>query len=102
MRVIVHPRVHQQHPEILDQDVIEAWENYWRMRPRLSVDPTRYEAVGFDPKGRLLEMVAVVERRRDGEVYRVFHALEARPVFLEQMGCTPEEISELGGTRHDH
>lgn len=103
MVVRVHPRVHQKRPWLAEADVADAWEHYWRLQPRFSTEPTRYEAVGFDQRGRLLEMVAIIERRGDQQVYLVFHAQECTPAFLAQMGCSPTEIRNLiGGSSHGH
>jgi len=91
----------QKRPQIQDQDVVAAWDSYWRMQARLADGPTRYDAVGFDTKGRLLEMVAVIEVRGGQEVYTVFHARKATAAFLAQLGFSPLEVRNLlGGQRH--
>ena len=65
--VIVHPRIAEPHPG-LSEDVREAWEGYVRMTRRSG---DQCVAVGFDGKGRALEMVA----KGVGDDYLVYHAL---------------------------
>ena len=57
--IAVHPRVHQRHPELCDDDVLTAWESALMSAPRLAADSIQYVAVGFDGRGRLLEMVVI-------------------------------------------
>ena len=64
----VHPRVHQRHPEIDDEDVIWAWENCVVIADRIPNDTQL--RVGFDLKGRELEMIGWLTV--DG--WMVFHA----------------------------
>lgn len=71
-QIQVHPRVHQRHPEIKDEDAIAAWTMAIRSVARVWKDPDQYVAVGFDGRGRLLEIVAA----RDGVGdWVIFHAL---------------------------
>lgn len=69
-RVFVHPRVPERHPELSEADVLEAWANCRRWAPRLSTGEC--VAVGFDARGRFVEMVAV--RSTDGD-WLVYHAM---------------------------
>ena len=39
--------------------MLAAWENSIASTPRTQKDPNEYVAVGFDGKGRLVEVVAV-------------------------------------------
>lgn len=71
-QTIVHPRVYERHPELQEKDVLSAWDNMVAFLPRLESEPTRYIAVGSDPNGRLLEMVA--QKARDGR-WIIFHAM---------------------------
>ena len=71
-QVIVHPRICERHPELQEQDVLSAWGNMIAFLPRLESEPTRYIAVGSDPNGRLLEMVA--QKAHDGH-WVIFHAM---------------------------
>jgi hypothetical protein len=70
-RIIVHQRVHERHPEIEDSDVIAAWSNCIRSAQRAGSAFSDTVAVGFDGKGRLIEMIAVL--RPDG-FWLVYHA----------------------------
>ena len=68
---IVHPRVHEKHPELTDAEVLEAWASCIVAAPRLDRDPREYLAIGADGRRRLVEMVA---RRTDSGVFVIFHA----------------------------
>ena len=68
---IVHPRVNERHPELDAEDVLAAWDGAIMSMPRLPDRPDEYVALGFDGKGRLLEVVAV--RGEKGE-WLIFHA----------------------------
>jgi len=80
--VVVHPRVHERHPEIDDEHVITAWNNFICRTRRVDTFDDNFIAVGFDPKGRLLEMVAV-EMSEGG--WFVFHAMPATPRALKEL-----------------
>ena len=69
--VIVHPRVHERHPEVSVEDVLSAWKHAIRSAPRVD-DSRTWVSVGVDVKGRLLEMVAVHNGRGD---WLVYHAM---------------------------
>ncbi len=71
VEILVHPRIMEKHPEISENDVICAWNNFARMQHRSEPNSKHAAAVGFDGKGRLLEMVAVF----DGKDYLVYHAM---------------------------
>ena len=66
--VVVHPRVHERHPEVSAEDVLSAWKHAIRSAPRVD-DSRTWVSVGVDVKGRLLEMVAVHNGRGDWLVY---------------------------------
>ncbi len=70
-RVIVHKRVHLRHPELDDEDVVTAWEGAIMSAPRILKNPDEYVSLGFDGKGRLVEMVAA--RSASGD-WVIFHA----------------------------
>jgi hypothetical protein len=70
--VSIHPRVHQRHPEITDEDVLDAWASCILSRPRLDKNPNEYLAVGVDTNGRLIELAAI--RGADGS-WTIFHAM---------------------------
>lgn len=65
----VHPRVHDRHPEIDDADVICAWDGFAEGVVRDIGE--RELRVGFDSKGRELEMVGVLA----GGGWLVYHAM---------------------------
>lgn len=79
----VHPRVSRRHPEVSDEDVVDAWSRFVRMTSRTGCYDDNYVAVGFDCRGRLLEMVAV--RDKEGEWF-VFHAMPATSKTLDELG----------------
>ena len=81
--VVVHPRVMERHPELSEDDVREAWNGYVRM-VRRGDDQT--VAVGFDAKGRAVEMVA---KESVGD-YLIYHAMTPP---------TEKALSELGLVR---
>ena len=68
--VVIHPRVMERHPELTEEDVREAWLGYVRMTRREG-DDDYFVAVGFDSRGRAIEMVAV--EMLDGGWY-IYHA----------------------------
>ena len=53
----------------MEQGVLTAWENAIRSAPRPEKDPDEYVAIGFDSKGRLIEMVAIRESSGDWMLY---------------------------------
>ena len=65
----IHPRVHGRHPEIEDGDVIWAWENYVDRTDREVTE--RELRIGFDGKGRELEMVGALSKGN----WLVYHAM---------------------------
>lgn len=71
MKIFVHPRIMERHPDISETDVLAAWENFVRMEHRSEPNNQHAAAIGFDKKGRLLEMVAVAK----DEDYLVYHAM---------------------------
>lgn len=56
--VIVHPRVHERHPEVSVEDVLSAWKHAIRSAPRVD-DSRTWVSVGVDVKGRLLFIMGV-------------------------------------------
>ena len=82
MRVRVHPRVTNRHPEVTPADVIRAFEGTLRSRAR-DTRPVQWVGVGADSGGRLLEYVAV-EDEPDG--WLVFHAMPATNKVLTEVG----------------
>ncbi len=82
MRVRVHPRVSERHPEVTTSDVTAAFEGTLRSRAR-DTHPVQWVGVGTDPSGRLLEYLAV-EDEPDG--WLVFHAMLATKKVLIEVG----------------
>jgi hypothetical protein len=71
--IVVHPRVHEKHPEIESDDAIAAWNNAIAVRNRAYGPPDYYAAAGADKKGRMLEVVGV--GLEDGSLL-IFHAMK--------------------------
>lgn len=71
-KIYVHPRIHERHPEISEEDVLHAWEKCLRSMPRLAKNPSEYVAVGIDGKGRVLELIVL---RNDNGSWLIYHAL---------------------------
>lgn len=80
--VIVHPRIHERHPELSDADVLDAWASCITAAPRLDRDPREYMAIGVDSRGRLVEMIA---RSMESGGFLIFHAFTppARKAMVE-------------------
>ena len=70
--VVVHPRVHERHPDLSDADVPCAWRNCIRARQRLNRSPNECIAIGVNERGRLIEMVAFCSP--DGD-WLIYHAM---------------------------
>ena len=68
--VQIHPRVHERHPELDDEDVEAAWENYCVAAVRIPGE--REMRTGYDLRGRDVEMVGVL--LADG-AWLVYHAM---------------------------
>ena len=82
----VHSRVHARHKEITDADVLSAWQNAIALAERRTEEKDFLVAVGFDGKGRLIEMVPA--RDEDGALL-VFHAMTPPTrKTLEELGLT--------------
>lgn len=71
-QVIVHPRVSERHPELASEDVISAWNNAMVTCSRLDDAGDRLVALGADPNGRLVEMVA---NQLPNGTWVIFHAM---------------------------
>ena len=66
----IHPRVSKRHPEISDNDVVAAMRGMIRYQQRVSGE---WLAVGFDDRGRLLELVYQYDE--DEDFFFVFHGM---------------------------
>lgn len=82
--VVVHERVTLRHPDVSNEDVVYAWHHKVKSLRRPNTEPTQYAAVGFDPRGRLLEMCAV--RDIDNDRMVVYHAMRATRNMLSELG----------------
>ena len=71
-KVIVHPRILRLHPELTEEDILDAWDSIIHSRARLEEKPFECIAVGIDSSGRLIEMVAIRLENRD---ILIFHAM---------------------------
>lgn len=73
-QVYADDRVEWRHPEqnITKADVIVAWNNTIRSKPRLEKNPDEYLAIGIDAKGRLMELVAIRNCEGDFLIYHAF------------------------------
>lgn len=68
----IHGRITQRHPELTEDDVLSAWRNAIALVRRETDEKNFYVAVGFDTKGRAIEIVAA--RDEDGALV-IFHAM---------------------------
>ena len=68
MKVFVHPRISQKHPQLSEDDVRTAFRNQFVRTQRLTGE---HIGVGMDGKGRLIELVYLVGK----EGISIFHAL---------------------------
>lgn len=72
MRIVVLDRVEERHPNVSKHDAATAWAAPVAWMPDLgSGDPRRYIGIGFDSKGREIEVVAV---RKDVDTWIIIHA----------------------------
>ncbi len=69
MKTIVHPRIVEWHPELSEEAVTEAWENYALAATR--VPGERELRIGYDLHGRCLEMVGALT----DEGWLIYHAM---------------------------
>lgn len=83
MRVVVHDRVTERHPDISGPDVQHAFRTSIASVARTDVTPTQWLGVGMDSAGRLLEYVAV---QLEADCWLVFHCMEATKKSLREVG----------------
>lgn len=69
--VIVHPRIHRKHPDILEEDVLYAWNHIIKWIYRFGKEPVDIVAIGVDSKSRLMELIAV----EDDDGFLIYHAV---------------------------
>lgn len=70
--VIVLERVHARHPELSAEDVRKAWEGAVAHAPRTDSRPFECMAVGFDSRGRAIEMLGRMKPNGDWVVWHAF------------------------------
>ena len=70
--VIVHPQNCERHPELSVEDVLAAWNNCLRSSRRSSGAIEDFVAVGFDGKGRVIEMIAIPQGNNS---WKIYHAM---------------------------
>ena len=68
---VIHPRISRRHPEIEVEDVAAAWEN-GLLLVRRDDGSEVWVSVGVDGRGRLLELVSVLDM--EGR-WLIFHAM---------------------------
>ena len=90
--LIVHERVCKRHPNLSEQDVLDAWNNALRSLQRVDKDPNEYVALGFDRSGRAIEMVA---KRSERGNWLIFHAM------TPPSAKTLKELGLKGGPHND-
>lgn len=82
MLIRIHPRIAAKRPEFADEDVAAAVRGAVRTRWR-DTDPAELVGAGLDPKGRLMQFVAVAEEPGG---WLVFHAMPATKRVLREVG----------------
>jgi len=82
--ITFHERIHKKHPDISVDDVQDAWKSRVKCQLRRGEWPPQYVALGFDRKGRALQMVAVYEPLTDGVL--VFHAMRVTGNVKKELG----------------
>ena len=70
--MIIHPRIHERHPEIFDEDVESAFNNVFAQAYRSKDGAEEYMAIGSDSNGRLLELVYRIDSDGIAIVYHAF------------------------------
>ena len=71
-QIFVHPRITEKHPNLCNEDVLHAFENYEVCKQRLDKEMFECLGFGFDNKGRMIEFVAVRDEVGD---WLIYHAL---------------------------
>ncbi|WP_311141918.1 hypothetical protein [Lancefieldella rimae] len=72
MDVIVHKRITERHPELTEQDVLDAWENAIYTAPRKHAQyPFEMLVLGFDSNSRPIEMLVAAQEN----AWVIYHAM---------------------------
>ncbi len=71
INLMIHPRVFERHPQLVENDIRIAWNNayYEALRPESKNFP-EYLWIGMDGKGREIEMVGTLTERG----WLIYHA----------------------------
>ena len=72
MEVFIHPRIHERHPKLNDDDVRSAFLNIFSQAMRTDDKCEEYMAIGSDARGRLIELVYRVDSEGIAIVYHAF------------------------------
>lgn len=81
--IIVHPRIHERHPSINEEDVLTVWRNAFDYAYRYEGKKIQIAAVG-DCQGRVYELIAEVI---DAETVLIYHAFTPPTRnFLKELG----------------
>ena len=70
-RIFVLDRVAERHPDVAKEDAAHAWYHCIKSMPRLNANPDEYVAIGYDARGRLLEVIAIRDTKGD---WLIIHA----------------------------
>lgn len=70
--IIIHPRIHEKHPEIDKQDVRYAFQNIVAQALRVEKDVQEYIAIGSDSRGRFLELVYRIDYEGNAIIFHAF------------------------------
>jgi hypothetical protein len=82
--VVVDRRIPVRHPELTCSDVATAWREAFVVQERCGDSACKWVALGCDPRGRMLEMLAV--ELQDGRTL-IYHAFTPPTrKFLNEIG----------------
>ena len=88
--VFVHPRIHERYPELMDSDVLFAWENSIVHCQGLDVNTDTYVAIGINKHGLLIEMVTIASENGDCLIYHIMTPPTKK--VLIKLGIQKEEV----------
>lgn len=82
-KIIVHDRVSQRHPDVSQEDAVQAWRNAIAIVNRTYNPPDAYAAAGSDGKGRMLELLGI--ELEDGTLM-IYHAMRLTRKMCAELG----------------
>jgi hypothetical protein len=82
--VRVHERVCKKRKDLTKADVLCAWNNRVKCQMRTGPWPPQYVVVGFDNKGRALQMIALYDPMADSVL--IFHTMPLRGNVKKELG----------------